>query len=82
VAYPPASALLTSRRNPVEHTYADVGRYFALGDSDADVRKVFPSGLAGELQTEFDGELLPGRRIGHGTVHSRAAASNGGTRRH
>ena len=45
----------TADRNPVNHSYGHVGRYFNLG-SDAEVKKLFPEGFPKGVKTEFDSQ--------------------------
>lgn len=40
----------TSKRNPLQHGFAQAGKYFSLG-TDKELGAVFPGGLAGDLQT-------------------------------
>ena len=61
VAYGAASE--PAERNPLRHTYADVGRYFDLcpdgeSNSPAALAASFPEGIAGDLATEFEGASL------------------------
>lgn len=44
----------TDITNPAEHTYADVGKYYALGATPEEVSALIPEGF-GRLQREFDG---------------------------
>ena len=69
-----AAAAAPAPRNPVRHTYADVGRYFDLcpegdgGGSDggpAALAAAFPEGIAGDLPTEFEGARTSARSNKH-----------------
>ena len=42
----------TSKTNPIEHDWAQAGRYYDLGNKD-EINKIFPQGVAGDIPQEW-----------------------------